>query len=29
MNKRIRILAMALGILLGMIAGYFIWGGII
>ncbi len=28
MNKRIRILAMAFGILLGMIAGYFIWGGI-
>ena len=29
MNKHIRILAMAFGILLGMIAGYFIWGGII
>ncbi len=28
MNKRIRILAMAFGILLGLIAGYFIWGGI-
>lgn len=28
MNNRIRILAMAFGILLGMIAGYFIWGGI-
>lgn len=28
MNKRIRILAMAFGILLGMVAGYFIWGGI-
>ena len=29
MNKRIRLLAILFGVLLGMIAGHFIWGRII